>query len=255
MFNLYRADLQRFLKSKIVYTMLILVIVFPLFMGGMYKLISEIAIYEEMPIYGALIDPFGAFMTAFNPVDNFGLIMLILLLIAVLADFNHGTIRNKLVIGYRRETIFIAQTLFILTIVTILVTIYPLLVYAFVSWFLGPNNQSFLDLFRHYLNGLLSNLVIYIFVSIIIFRFKKLGASLGIIIGSLFAITFSFPLLSMVLKSETIDIILLIFPFFNVFMPKELSIINNIFMILINLLYGGGLFWIGCLMSKRQDFK
>jgi ABC-type transport system involved in multi-copper enzyme maturation permease subunit len=62
---------------------------------------------EEM--LGMVVSGKSLFFEAFLPGNNFGLIIPILIAIIVCKDFSHGTIRNKIIMGKSRSSIFLSM--------------------------------------------------------------------------------------------------------------------------------------------------
>lgn len=118
MLNLLKADLFRFLKTKIVYISLIVAVGLPLFMAGVYALTNVGVSSEEAEVfkiaYGNML-----FTGTFSNLLSFSFVFAIFPVIVIMMDFGNGTIRNKIIHGYTRHQIFAAH--FIITCVYVLI--------------------------------------------------------------------------------------------------------------------------------------
>src|SRR5690554_5782422 len=103
MLNILKAELNKFLKSKIFIALIILLFAFPLLTASMYQVVKN-------TLLGGIIGSNEGdlaretFLASFSPMNNFGLLLLILLLIVIVGDFTNNTIRNKVIAGYKRRS-------------------------------------------------------------------------------------------------------------------------------------------------------
>jgi ABC-type transport system involved in multi-copper enzyme maturation permease subunit len=108
--NLIKTDLIRVLKDKLFLVLCILCGVFALISPLLYKAIDLVLKTDAIGVeIGNLITAKQLFFESFSLGNNFGLIAPVLLAIVLYKDFNHGTIRNKIICGYSRASIFWAM--------------------------------------------------------------------------------------------------------------------------------------------------
>ena len=105
--NLLKTDIQRVLKDRLFMILCIIAGAFALVGPLLYKLLFNALEVEEMlGMLGMSVNGKSLFFNAFKPGDNFGLVAPILLAVILCKDFSHGTIRNKIICGKSRTSIF-----------------------------------------------------------------------------------------------------------------------------------------------------
>lgn len=118
--NLLVADLKRVLKDKLFLVICIIGACFaiftPLLNLVLIKILGSIEL-EELVEIGFDFSGKMMFFSSFSLTNNFGLILPIFIIIIILKDFSHGTIRNKIICGHSRTNIFLSM--FITTFITI----------------------------------------------------------------------------------------------------------------------------------------
>ncbi len=255
MFNILKAEFKKFLKGKTIIAIIIVTIIFPIFTAGMYKILDGLVSNNDGLGIDSIITAPMAFYSSFSPMQNYGLILLIFVLVLVINDFTQSTIRNKLIAGYDRKVIYTSTTLFAMIIMIVAVTLYAFLSYFLTGILISFGNVSFGEIAKFYLFAITSLITIYSFVILASFSFKRLGPTLGIVLGVLFALTIAFSIIMVGLKEDTIKIILIIAPFLKIFNALFVSDANFLVSIFINLLYASGLTTLGLLVTEKMDFK
>ncbi|MBR5900273.1 MAG: hypothetical protein IKZ38_02635 [Clostridia bacterium] len=114
MIDLLRADLKRAFKDKLVIVLCVIGGIFAVSGPLLYKAIfwllgSDQSLMQELEMLGLSINAKTLFFNAFAPNDNFGLILPIFVAIIMCRDFNHGTIRNKIICGKSRVSIYFSM--------------------------------------------------------------------------------------------------------------------------------------------------
>lgn len=110
MTKLLKTDLKRIVKDKLFVVVCIIGAVFSLVTPFLYKLLfSGIDMSEGEDIISMFVSINGMFFQSFSMSNNFGLIVPILLIIIIFKDFTFGTIRNKIVSGHSRTSIFFSM--------------------------------------------------------------------------------------------------------------------------------------------------
>ena len=249
MLKILKAEYRKFFSGKLFITILILAIIFPLLSAGLYGLVVRGIDPEQFQINAEV-----AFIGSFSPLNNFGFLLLIFMLVILLADFSQNTIRNKVVAGYSKSTIYLAGAIFTLSIAFVATTVYVFLNYLLTGLVINFGSGDFLVVFKHWAVGMLATLAIYAFLQFVAYTFKTLGASLGVVIGSLIGSLLIYTIISFRL-SESANRIL------TIFVPL-LQIIGSLFgskdyfwMLLIDGVYVVLLVGFGAFLSKKLDYK
>lgn len=131
--NLLKTDIRRIRKDKLFLIVCILAGVFSVITPLLNKLIFSgldalgEGIAAEM---GMMVSAKSMFFSAFSPGNNLGLIAPILIAIILCKDFSFGTIRNKIIHGERRRSIFLSMFLSGLLAMWIIMLLYALLTLA-----------------------------------------------------------------------------------------------------------------------------
>ena len=108
--KLLLSDLKRIFKDKIFIVACIVGICFALLTPIILLVLTILIEFFNLQELSFLKESFYGrtiFFGSFNPGNNFGLILPILVSIIVLKDFSYGTIRNKVITGYSRTNILI----------------------------------------------------------------------------------------------------------------------------------------------------
>ncbi len=111
MLDLLKTDLKRSLKDKLFLVLAIIAGAFALVTPLLYKFIFLIlqvdtGAMQELEMLGLQINAKAMFFSSFSLGNNFGLILPIFVAIILCKDFSHGTIRNKIICGKSRGSIF-----------------------------------------------------------------------------------------------------------------------------------------------------
>ena len=111
MIDLLKADLKRAVKDKLFIVLSIIAVVFAFITPLLYKFIFEIMevdveSMQELDIISGTINAKAMFFGAFSLGNNFGLILPLFVAIIICKDFSSGTIRNKIICGKSRASIY-----------------------------------------------------------------------------------------------------------------------------------------------------
>lgn len=107
MFNLLKTDLKRILKDKLFLVLCIIAGVFAIITPLMNKGMMDLLEGEDLFAFNAK----EIFFQSFAPGNNLGIIVPIFLGIVLCKDFSHGTVRNKIICGKSRTSIFLSMFL------------------------------------------------------------------------------------------------------------------------------------------------
>ncbi len=122
MLNLYKTDLKRIVKDKLFLVACILAVVFALLNPLMTKFIVDALMEGDDTLMEMLgNNAKSMFFSSFAPGNNLGLIAPILLIIALCKDFSFGTVRNKIISGHSRASIFVSYFLSLATALCVLI--------------------------------------------------------------------------------------------------------------------------------------
>ena len=182
MLNLYASDLKRILKDKLFLVTCILAGVFAVINPLLSKVILEALDLGEM--LGGTMTAKSMFLSAFLPGDNLGLIMPILIAIIVCKDFSQGTIRNKIISGKSRTSVFISHLLSAATVMCALMLIHGLLTLGVsLCFFPYQNTETFTASdFGYLMLSLLFEMVIYLAISAMVTFIATISKNIGICI-------------------------------------------------------------------------
>lgn len=251
MLNILKAELNKFLKSKIFIALIILLFAFPLLTASMYQVVKN-------TLLGGIIGSNEGdlaretFLASFSPMNNFGLLLLILLLIVIVGDFTNNTIRNKVIAGYKRSKIYGASALFTLIAVVVFATAYALLSYGAIGLVMGFKKIDVGKMVLHYLLLISSLLVVYSFIHLLAFLFKSIGATIGLGIGTFFALMIVVSILG--LKGQG-ELLIKIFPFLGLSSTAVYSYGETLLLIVINLGYLALFTGLGFYANNKLDYK
>lgn len=92
------ADLRRIFKGKGIYVLMILGFIFPAISALIVQL-SGLAndVAELGDLAAEVFNPVALYAGSFNPTQNIGLILLIVVAVLISGEFTNNTIRNKIV--------------------------------------------------------------------------------------------------------------------------------------------------------------
>ena len=249
MINILKAELKKFLQGKLFIATIFLLIIFPLMSGFMYSIMAKISDDNIL-----LITPGSSFVLTFNPLNNFGVIFLIFTLIILLADFSQSTVRNKSIAGYSRDTIYLSSTIFTLIISAIVISLNAVFTYLITSVFVGFQKETF-NLFEIWIVLIFATMALYSFVQFIANTFKSLGASLGIVLGTLFLVFLIYTIGSINISPASNQQIIMALPVLqltNMIIPQGY---DSVWMVLINLGYIIIIVLSGLFLNRRLDYK
>lgn len=201
MTELFRADLKRVLKDKLLLVMGILAVVFAVITPLLYAAIFSIDGLMSDPMFASLVSAKSQFFQSFSMTNNLGLIAPVLLAIVLCKDFSFGTVRNKIIAGKSRSAIFLS-----LFAVCSLVLICVMLLSAFISLFVSllffdyqPTPFTAAD-FGYFVASLGFELLVLLFMAALLSWLCACRRNVGTAIVLYVAITFLLMLLGSVVQ-------------------------------------------------------
>lgn len=133
MLNLVKADLFRIIKSKLAIVSLIIVAATPILVVGMYYGISLMMnVMDDSGELGLFINAKILMANSFSVSDNVGLVVPVFASIFVALDVSNGTLRNKVIAGHSRTSIYFSHL-----ICSILYSVVMIVLYATLTTLLG----------------------------------------------------------------------------------------------------------------------
>ncbi len=179
--NLYVTDIKRILKDKLFLVTCILAGVFSAVNPLLYKLLFVALGIEDAG--GMMINSKSLFFTAFAPGDNLGLIMPILIAIIVCKDFSQGTVRNKIISGKSRASIFLSHFLTASTVISFIILAHALLTLGISLCFFPYHNDPFTAAdFGYLMTSVGFKMLIYVAIAATVTFIATISKNMGICI-------------------------------------------------------------------------
>ena len=197
--------------------------------------------------------------TTFSFTNNFGLVLPVFAAIIIMADVTSGTIRNKLILGYRRSQIFASHFLTTMAYCLVLIGVYAAMTALWSPIFLGANtisSEHAVTLVYFYVLGLLS----FVLVSAVAtcFSLVTLNMAGSILLTLVFGMGFG--LLAQILGSidySSFEHVAYFLPNFvvNVFNVREITLTMFLEGAAGTLLFALAFFFLGMLGFGKRDLK
>ena len=231
----------------------------------LYKVLFSAIDAEEL--LGAVTSAKSIFFEAFLPGSNFGLIVPVLLSIIICKDFSFGTIRNKIIIGKSRVSIFLSMFISSATVLCATVLAHALLT-LFISliFFDYQAGQFTAGDFGYLMLSILFEMLVYIFIAALISFLSVFMKNVGLAIVMYIAINFIFTIIGSIvmvasLIAEEKNIILEFLHNINIFTSSLIGTgssyeFKDIMYIVLTPIIGTSLFvFLGITVFKKKDIK
>jgi ABC-type transport system involved in multi-copper enzyme maturation permease subunit len=271
MTNLIKTDLKRIFKDKLFLITCIIAAALALFSPLLNVVVfAALDATESLEMLGMLPTAKSFFFQSFLPGNNIGLIMPILVAIILCKDFSQGTVRNKIICGHSRFSIFLSMFISSSVVSSIIMIGQGLITLFFSLAFFEYSSEAFsLSEFGYVLISILFEILVYVLISAIISFFcvamKNAGTAvvMYVAVSFLFAIVGSVTLVAVMFTEEgTLGYKVLEFlNNANVFTSTligggESYTAKEIFYILTPSVGGSALFVLfGSLIFKKKDLK
>jgi ABC-type transport system involved in multi-copper enzyme maturation permease subunit len=271
--NLILYDLRKIIKNKIYLLACILVPLLSLFITLVLTFAYSVdslssMLGKELLVTTALTTPLTS--------TNYGITLLFIFLVIMLGrDFGSGTIRNKVVAGYKRTEIFFASyfvtmiTSLFVVLIAYLVSLIPAFALIGFDLFQGIDTAAVLLKVFTCLFVLLVSLTL---CHVLVYFFKGVGAPLGIMIGLTVGFNSLAVILNLILglvsmssanpdRIKIVQEILSILPFyqttltFNLGTPTEQPVLDFGRFILYDIVHIAGLIALGWTGFRKTDIK
>lgn len=272
MLNLYKADLKRIFKDKLFFVAGIIAVAFAFFT----PLLNKILFTVLLELDDGLLAGFGAnaktmFFSAFAPGNNLGLIAPILLGIVLCKDFSYGTVRNKIIAGKSRTSIFFSFFLSCATALIILIFLYAFLTLG-VSLLLFDYQETPFEMkdFGYLLASLGFEFLVYLFIAALTAFLCVSMKNAGLAVVVYVAVNFLFTIVGSIISTarifvdpakEFISKLLQFLDEANIFMGTYIGITpsydwKGVLPVLAGTLLGTALFvGGGILVFRKKDLK
>ena len=271
MVNLFKADLFRVLRTKIVYISLIVAAGLPLFMTGVFALTDLAASSLTDPSATTVTTAYGDTLLSntFSPVMSFSFVFAIFPVIVIMMDFGNGTIRNKVIHGYTRHQIFAAHFLMTLLYAFVITAVYVVIntICAVFILKVSPIDSSMVPIYLiYYLVGFLGVVLIAAIGCGLALSLLNAGAIILTVVGVLF-FNYMGTLLELVLHLNHVsnpEYVLCFFPsyfttYMSTMMAMQISTGVEVWMVLEAVtgiaLISGGFYALGTFVFHERDFK
>lgn len=204
MMGLIKSDYKRFFHDKLFLVVCILALVFavitPLLYVVIFSGVGEIDPMTEQLLAG-YVTAKGQFFSAFSFGNNLGLIAPLLIGIILFKDFSFGTVRNKIISGHSRASIFLSIFTVCVTTLFGIVLLHALLSLGISLPFFDyqPTPFKMAD-FWYLLESLLLELLVYIFVAALMSWLCVNMKNVGMVIVMYIAIVFGFTMIAGILQ-------------------------------------------------------
>lgn len=269
MINLIKTDFKRIVTDKLFMVLCIIGGAFAVFTPVLYKVLFTAIDAED--VLEMSMNAKTMFFTSFAPGDNFGLILPILLVIIIFKDFGQGTVRNKLISGYSRESVFLSTYITCATLVCSVI-----LCYALINLFVSLTFLKYQELaftfadFGYLMLSILFEIIIYLFISALLCFFvafaKNVGLAIVLYVGAMFlflivglvvSVAFMFTDPSNTALYSVMEFLNNSNPFMAtiVGMGTSYKVSEALSVVLPNLIGGGLLVFLGTLIFKKKDLK
>lgn len=202
--RLLRADFRKFLKDKLFLVLIILAVVFalvtPLLYVAVFSAAGEMDPMSEEMLAG-YVSAKGQFFGAFSFGNNLGLIAPLLVGVVLYKDFGSGTVRNKVISGHSRRSIFMSMFTVCLTMLFGIVLAHALLTLVVSLPFFAYQSTPFVMAdFWYLLLSLLFEFLVYLFAAAFVSWLCARMKNVGLVIVMYVAVVFGATLIAGILQ-------------------------------------------------------
>ena len=209
MTGLIKSDFKKFFQDKLFLIVCILAVVFAAITPLLYAVIMWAMGDSIDPITSEMLAGYvtakGQFFSAFSFGNNLGLIAPLLIGIIFYKDFSYGTVRNKIISGHSRTSIFLSIVVVCTVTLFGIVLAHALLTLGISLPFFEYQSTPFewAD-FWYLLESLGFMLLVYIFVATFVSWLCVTAKNMGIVIVLYIAVVFGLSMVAGILQSVVI---------------------------------------------------
>lgn len=207
MFNLLKTDLKRSFKDKLFLILLIIAGAFalatPLLYKGIFMLLElDAESLKGMEMFGLSMDAKTMFFSSFSLSNNFGFILPIFIAIILCKDFSNGTIRNKIICGKSRTSIYFSLFITCVILICSFILFHALLTLLVSLIFFDYQTTAFtIKDFGYLIASLGLEILVYVLISAIITFFIVCMKNTGLSIVMYFAVAFALIILGSITQT------------------------------------------------------
>ena len=260
--HLLKADFYRLFKNKLALISLIIAAVLPLLTALLFLGLREMLVAMDPSSKDSVAFVMNARMlisSSFSFTNNFGIVLPVFAAIIIMGDVNSGTIRNKVILGYRRRQIFASHYLVTLAYCLSLIAIYAAMTALWSVVILGANPVSAehaVSLVYFYILGLLSFAVVSAVATCL--SLLTLNNAGSILLTLVFCMGFG--LLAQLIGAfdySRFEHVVNFLPNFvvNAFASKEISLTMFLEALGGSLVFGGAFYVLGTIGFAKRDLK
>lgn len=204
MTRLIRSDYKKFFHDKLFLVVCILALVFALVTPFLYIVVFGAAgemdpMTEEM--LASYVSAKAQFFAAFSFGNNLGLIAPLLIGIILCKDFSFGTVRNKIISGHSRTSVFLSIFVVCATTLFGIILLHALLTLAVSLPFFEYQPTPFTASdFGYFMVSLLFELLVYIFAAAFVSWLCVTMKNTGMVIVMYIAVVFGSTLIASILQ-------------------------------------------------------
>ena len=203
--RLIKTDFKRFFTDKLFLVICILAVVFAIITPLLYALLMGMMAEELDPMTQQMLAGYvnakGQFFSAFSFGNNLGLIAPLLVGIILYKDFSFGTVRNKIISGHSRASIFLS------IVVVCTVTLFGvMLAHALLTLGISLPFFDYQDTpfgwadFWYLLESLGLMLLVYVFISTFVSWLCVVMKNVGMVIVMYIAVVLGFTMIAGILQ-------------------------------------------------------
>ena len=203
--GLIRSDFQRLFKDKLFLVICILAVVFAVITPLLYTVLLGAMDSTAEELLAGYVTAKGQFFSSFSLGNNLGLIAPLLIGIVLFKDFSTGTVRNKIISGHSRLSIF--MSIFTVCAVALfgLILLHALLTLAISLPFFEYQATPFeMADFWYLLESLLFELLVYLFVAAFVSWLCVSMRNVGTLIVMYVAVVFGCTMVAGILQIATL---------------------------------------------------
>ena len=261
--NLIKTDFYRILKAKITYVSFIIAAVVPLLLALLYlgirTVLKNVGEPEDAMVIDLLLGGEVMLTSTFSFTNNIGLALPVFAVIIVMSDVNSGTIRNKLILGYKRHQIFASHFVTSFIYCLVLMGIYAAMTALFGGTILGLSTFDYetgISFTYFYILGLLG--MAFVAAVSCSLSLSLLNMPGSIIIGIVICLLFGG--LASILSSfdySSFEYFAYLLPAFviNAFPAHQISIVMFLEGLAGIVIFGGIFYVVGSLIFGKRDLK
>ncbi len=276
MIDLLKTDLKRAVKDKLFIVICIIAGAFAIITPLLYKVIFVVLEFDEeamqeLEMLGmGIMNAKSIFFSSFSLGNNFGLILPIFVAIILCKDFSNGTIRNKIICGKSRTSIYFSLFFTCAILICSFILMHALLTLLLSLLVFDYQSTPFTASDFGYLMGSIAlEILVYLFVCALLTFFIVCMKNAGLSIVMFFIISFLMIIIggitqAMVLFADPATTSYKILEIFNTANVFSTSIIGNgtsyklneiLYLVLPNVCIMAILIVLGLSIFKKKDLK